>query len=108
GESYYELYYRNFEDPTNARPEPVVLASILTDAVNANLRVRGRVLLDRVNGVRINRMDDLVKAFETTTNDFDLIEFLPHESFETLDRAEVAKANTRILKTYGIAKDRRL
>lgn len=108
GESYYELYFRTFEDPTNARPEPVVLASILTDSVNANLRVRGRVLLDRVNGIRINRMEDLVRAFETTTNDFDLLEFLPHESFETLDRAEVAKANSRILKTYGIGKDRRL
>jgi hypothetical protein len=53
-------------------------------------------------------MEDLVKAFENTTNEFDLIEFLPHQSFESLDRGEVAKANSHILKTYGIARDRRL
>jgi S1-C subfamily serine protease len=108
GELYYELYYRSFETPAKARQEPIVLASVLTDAVNANLHVRGRALLDRVNGVKIDRMEDLVKAFESTTNEFDLIEFLPHQSFESLDRGEVAKANSHILKTYGIARDRRL
>ncbi|HZR21596.1 MAG TPA: trypsin-like peptidase domain-containing protein [Verrucomicrobiae bacterium] len=106
-ESYYELYYRKFEDPAKARPEPIVLASVLTDAVNANLRVRGRALLDKINGVKINRLEDVAQALESAT-DFDLLEFLPHSSFETLDHAEVAKANAHILKTYGIAKDRRL
>jgi len=76
--------------------------------VNANLRIRGRALVDRINGTRINQMEDVVKALENSTNDFDQIEFLPHHSFETLDHAEVSKANSRILKTYGIAKDRRL
>jgi S1-C subfamily serine protease len=108
GESFYELYYRKFEDPTNARPEPIVLASVLADSVNANLKIRGRVLLDRVNGIRIDRLEDVARAFETATNEYDLVEFLPHGSFEALDRSEVAKANSRILKTYGIAKDRRL
>jgi hypothetical protein len=108
GESYYELYYKKFEDPTNARPEPIVLASVLADSVNANLRIRGRALVDRINGTRINQMEDVVKALENSTNDFDLVEFLPHHSFETLDHAEVTKASSRILKTYGIAKDRRL
>ena len=108
GESYYELYYRKFEDPTNARPEPIVLASVLPDAVNANLRVRSRALLDKINGTRINQLEDVVKAFESSTNDFDQMEFLPHSSFETLDHREVAKANEQILKTYGIGKDRRL
>ena len=108
GESYYELYYKKFEDPTNARPEPIVLASVLADSVNANLRVRGRTLVDRINGTRVNQLEDVVKALENSTNDFDLLEFLPRDSFETLDHAEVTKANSRILKTYGISKDRRL
>lgn len=108
GEMYYELYYRNFEEPSKMRPEPIVLASVLTDSVNANLRIRGRALLDQVNGVKIQKLEDVVRAFETCTNDFDLLEFLPHHSFETLERSEVAKANSRILKTYGIAKDQRL
>jgi S1-C subfamily serine protease len=104
----YELFYRKFEDPAKTRREPVVLASVLADAVNANLRVRGRVLVDKINGVRIDQLEDVTRAFEASTNDFDFLEFLPHGTFETLDHAAVAQANSRILKTYGIGKDRRL
>jgi S1-C subfamily serine protease len=108
GEMYYELYYRSFEEPSKTRSEPIVLASVLADSVNANLRIRGRALVDQINGVRIEKLEDVVRAFETSTNNFDELEFLPHHSFETLERSEVAKANSRILKTYGIANDRRL
>jgi hypothetical protein len=108
GELYYELFYHRSEDPATARPEPVVLASILPDSANANFGVRGRAFVDRINGVRIERLEDVVKAFETSTNAYDVIEFLPHNGFETLERAEVAKANSRILETYGVAQDRRL
>ena len=107
-ESYYELYYRRYENPKNARPEPIVLASVLPDAVNANVAVRGRAMVDTVNGIRIDKLDDLVRAFEAGTNACDKIEFLPHHSSECLDRAEVQKANPAILKTYGLASDRRL
>ena len=104
----YELFYRKYENPATARPEPVVLASVLADAVNANVSVRGRAMVDRINGVRIEKLQDVVRAFESCTNAQDLIEFVPHQGFECLDRAEVAKANENILKTYGIASDRRL
>jgi S1-C subfamily serine protease len=107
-ESYYELYYRKYENPTNARPEPIVLASILADAVNANVTVRGRALLDQVNGVRIEKLEDVVRAVETNTNAFDNFEFFPHNGCESLDRTEVAKVNSKILKTYSVATDRRL
>ena len=65
-------------------------------------------MIDRINGVRIEKLEDVVRAFETGTNAQDVVEMLPHHNFECLDRAEVAKASDRILKTYGIAKDRRL
>jgi S1-C subfamily serine protease len=107
-EMYYELFYRRYEEPATVRPEPIVLATVLADAVNANVAVRGRAMVDKINGVRIDKLEDVVRAFEISTNAYDLIEFEPHESLECLDRAEVAKANPRILKTYGIADDRRL
>jgi S1-C subfamily serine protease len=107
-ELFYELYYRRYESPATARPEPVVLASILADAVNANVVARGRLLVDKINGIRIEKLEDAVRAFETNTNAFDTLEFLPNHTIECLDRAEVARANAKILKTYGIAKDRRL
>ncbi len=107
-ELYYELYYRRLEQPSKARPEPVVLASVLADAVNADVSNRGRSLVDTINGVRIEKLEDAIRAFETNTNAYDVISFLPTHNVETLERAEVEKANSRILKTYGVTKDRRL
>jgi hypothetical protein len=108
GELYYELFYRRQEDPAHARVEPIVLATVLADAVNANVETRGRAFVDRVNGIRIEKLEDVVRGFERNTNAYDVVEFLPHNGLECVERAEVAKANDRILKTYNIAKDRRL
>jgi S1-C subfamily serine protease len=108
GELYYELYFRRHESPETARPEPVVLAAVLADAVNANVSLRGRALVDQINGKRIEKLEDVVRAFETNTNSCEVLEFLPNHIIECLDRNETAKANAAILQTYGIAKDRRL
>lgn len=104
----YELFFRSREDPSSAREEPVVLSSVLSDAVNANFSVRGRMLVDRINGIRIEKLDDVIRAFETSTNAQDVIEFGKHRSIESLDHAEATRANANILKTYGIPKDRHL
>jgi hypothetical protein len=105
---FYELRFRRYESPETARSEPVVLAAVLPDAVNANVLARGRDILDRVNGRRIDKLEDVITAFETNTNAFDVIEFIPRDQQEVLERADVATANPRILKTYSISKDRRL
>jgi S1-C subfamily serine protease len=105
---YYELFYRRREKPASARPEPVVLASVLADAVNANFGMRGRGLVDKINGVRIEKLEDAVRAFEANTNAYDVIEFAPNHGYECLDRSQAVAANARILKTYGLASDRRL
>ena len=104
----YELYYHPQENPQTARPEPVVLAALLPDPVNATFQARGRVMVDRVNGQRIGRLNDLVQAFANNPKAQDVIEFLPDHHLEALDRAEVAKVQADILKTYGVASDRRL
>jgi hypothetical protein len=69
---------------------------------------RGRLLVDRINGVRINKLEDVLRAFEKHTGTYDTVEFVPHDYFECLERAEVAKANPRIMKNYNIPADRRL
>jgi hypothetical protein len=66
------------------------------------------VLVDRINGQRIDKLEDVIHAFETSTNAEDLVEFQPHHNLECLNHAEATKANTNILATYGIARDRRL
>ena len=105
---FYELYYHRLEHPETVRKEPIVIATVLASAVNANVAIRARSLVDKINGVRIEKLDDAIAAFEKGTNTFDMIEFLPHANIECLDHAEAEKANGAILKTYGLASDRRL
>jgi S1-C subfamily serine protease len=104
----YELYYRRHEDPAKTRKEPVLLASVLADEANANVLSRGRMLVDTINGVRINQLEDVIRAFDGNTNHFDTIQFMPSEMMESLDREEVARATPRILNTHGVPSDRRL
>jgi hypothetical protein len=80
----------------------------LSDAVNANFSIRGRVLVDRINGIRIEKMADVIRAFETSTNAQDVIELGKRRLIECLDHAEAVRANPTILKTYGIPQDRHL
>jgi len=107
-EIVYELYYRRSESPKTARTEPVVLASTLAHPVNANVKIAARALVDRINGVRIDNLEDVVRAFGSATNTHHVMEFLPNNAFETLDRKEAEAAHAKILETYGVPKDRRL
>jgi S1-C subfamily serine protease len=104
----YELHYRRQEQPQTVRPEPIVLATVLSHPVNANFGVRGHALLDKINGVRIEKLADVIRAFESASGPQHAIEFLPEHNLECLERAEAENARAEILKTYGIANDRRL
>jgi S1-C subfamily serine protease len=104
----YELFYRRQEKPDTWRPEPVVLAAILSHPVNANWTIRAKTLVDSVNGVRIEKMDDLIQAFAHPAAAYDMIQFTTQHSFECLNHAEAVQATPDILKTYGVSSDRRL
>ena len=104
----YELYYRRNESPETARPEPIVLASTLAHPVNANFKISHHALVDRINGIRVDKLEDAVRAFESATNTHHVIEFVPNHAFETLNRLDAGAAHAEILKTYGVPKDRRL
>jgi len=104
----YELLYRSREEPESAREEPIVLSSILGNAVNANFTTRGHTLVDRINDIRIEKLEDVIRAFETSTNAYDVIVYGPRGVFDSLDHAAAARANPQILETYGVPRDRRL
>jgi S1-C subfamily serine protease len=107
-EIVYELYYRRHEDPDSARPEPVVLSSTLGHPANVNVRIGGRALIDRIIGLRIERLDDVARAFDSATNTHHVLEFLPNRALETLNRADADRAHPEILKSYSVPQDRRL
>ena len=48
--------------------------------MNANLRIQGRALIDKINGVRIEKLDDVIRAFESGKDAQHLIEFFPKGS----------------------------
>jgi S1-C subfamily serine protease len=104
----YELIYRHLEKPKEWRPQPVVLASILESPVNANFSTRGQAMVDKINGVRIERLSDVPKAFAAATGPDSIIEFLPDHHFEVINNDEAQKATQQILDTYSVPAQSRL
>ncbi len=107
-ELVYQLFYQRQENPERARKEPVVLGGLLAHPVNANFSVRSRALVDKINGIRIDSLEDVVRAIAEGKGDQHVIEFISRQGFECLDRKEAAAAHEEILKTYGVPNDRRL
>ena len=104
----YEMVYRHTEDPKHWRPEPVILASILDHSVNANITTRGQAMVDKINGIRIEKMSDVPKAFAATNGADAIIEFLPDHHFEVIRKDDAEKANPDILETYRVPAQSRL
>lgn len=104
----YELFYRRNEKPETMRTEPIVLSSVLQSAVNANLSVAPGQLINKINGRKIDKLEDVITAFENNRDEHHILEFGDKGSFETLNRAEADEANPGILRLYGIPSDRRL
>lgn len=107
-ELIYELAYRHVEDPKHWRPQPVVLASILDHSVNANLTTRGQAMVDKINGMPINQLSDVPKAFAAGSGPDAIIEFLPDHHFEVIRKDDAEKANPEILSTYSVPAQSRL
>jgi S1-C subfamily serine protease len=107
-ELIYELAYRHLEDPKAWRPEPVVLASILDHPVNANFATRGQAMVDKINGIKIEQLSDVPKAFAAAKGGESIIEFLPNHHFEVIRTADAEKANPAILNTYSVPAQSRL
>ena len=103
----YELSYRRNEAPETVREEPVVLAATLAHPVNADLRAASRALVDQINGVKIGKLEDAIRAFEENDKPQHIIRFAS-KTIECLDTAKANEARETILKTYGIPNDRRL
>ncbi len=105
---HYALYYQPYEQPEERRQESVVLDRILPHPVNADLKLHEKSLVDRVNGIRIESLADLPRAFEVEAGAFHVIEFLDTGRFAVIDREEARIAHPGIANAYGLLSDRRL
>jgi len=103
----FEAQYRLIEDPQNLRREPVVLMRRLDHPVNADLAWFKNLLIDRVNGKRIECLEDLIEAFEKHDGKYHVLEYGYRDRFGVLDREAADRAHREIMKRYGVTRDRR-
>jgi hypothetical protein len=106
----FRLSYATKEPPRPDKYSYVVLSMILPDPVNIGYQDARFLLVETLNGQRINTLRDLIAAKDKAQNGFHLLEFKEGDSLKrlVLDATEVDAATERALKNYGIPKDRSL
>ena len=65
-----------------------------------NFTIRGPALVDKINGVRIEKLEDAIKAIESATTAQHIVEFMPHRTSNasTARRLEGQCANSEDLR----------
>lgn len=82
----------------------VVLSGVLPDDFNLGYEGLRYLLLDEINGQKINKLDDVVVALEKPDGEFHRVQFMSDERVihMVLDAAEMEAATNRILQNYRI------
>ena len=97
-------YYRN-ESPTKERPALVLLSQVLPDPYNIGYQDQRYLVVDKVNGQQVSRLQELRRALEKPVSGFHIIEFAQSDSLRriVLSAGETEQdATARVLKRYGI------
>lgn len=104
----FHLSYAARAESTPAQPSRVVLSMVLPDPVNLGYQEFRMLIVEKLNGKKISRLEDLIAAKNEPKDGFHLIEFQKGDSLQrmVLDAAETDAATQRVLERYGIQKDR--
>ena len=100
--------FREAEQPESADREVVVLTRILPHPANAQMTFGGPVVVERINGVTLRGLADVLPAFGGSDERFHRLEFEGAAGIEALDREKSDAAHPEILKQYAIPRDRNL
>lgn len=90
-------------NPRADREEWVVMSKTLPAPINTKLNVKGNGLVDKINGTRIERLEDVRQVFSSTAETF-RIEYT-NGAVDIIDRKQAEEQQPQILKLYGIGKD---
>ncbi len=102
---YYYNYY--FHDAIyRNKPSIVVLSRVLSAPVNQYYADYRDEVVRKINGRPIHSISDLAAAFQNASGRFQVIEFIGDSPPIVLDAEAVERENPRILKRYGIGRDR--
>ena len=94
-------------EPEAELREPVVLTRVLPDRVNARLSYTSNMIVDKVNGRRIDGLAELAAALEQQVPRH-VLEYSIPGSIDVLDAEEARRRHPEILTLYGLSKDRNL
>lgn len=84
------------------RKEYVVLSEILSDEVNAYLDGFKRQAVESVNGIEINELRDLDRAFAADVDGFWVVKFLFNDSPMIVDAVKARQRHKLILEKYDV------
>lgn len=106
----FRLAFYNQEEPSSERPALVFLSAILPDPCNLGYQDHRFLVLDKVNGQKVNRLPDLARALQKPSAGYHLFEFRSGETVRrlVLDAQQTETAAQRIMPRYGLGKDRML
>ena len=107
-DTLYELMFTRYVGGEAMRQRPVVLSTILSHEINADITIRNRSILDEVNGRRIESMQDLVEAIDSNEQEFHQLSFIQGRRMEALNREAADQATDEVLQTYRVPNDRRI
>jgi hypothetical protein len=105
--SPFRLYYYSEQQPSPERPSLVILSQVLPDPYNIGYQEQRYLVVDKVNGQRINRLSDLREALKHAQDGYHIIDFVRSDSLSRMVIAsgeEESQATARVVKRYGITK----
>ncbi|MBW2270448.1 MAG: trypsin-like peptidase domain-containing protein [Deltaproteobacteria bacterium] len=104
----YEFFHRFMDEPESMQREPVLLLRRLDHPANANMAWHRNLIVDKVNGQTIDRLEDVIEAIETNQQTHHEFEFEYFGRFGVLERDAAERGHAEVLERYAVPEDRRL
>lgn len=100
------IHYKG-QPPTKERPGLVVLSVVLPDPYNIGYQSYRFLVVDKINGQRINRIDQIEEAFTKAEDGYHIIEFEQGEPVTkiVLDADQLDTATQRVMRRYRLARN---
>lgn len=101
----YDYLLNHAFDPTEQRKQIVILSYILPANINLGYHNLGQLVVDSINGMKINSIKDVPEALSLNPESkFHVIEFEMEQPAIVLDRSQLDSAGISIAQNYGIDK----
>jgi hypothetical protein len=106
----FQLAYLKQAVPDDEREAIVILSMVLPDQFNVGYQSVRNLIVHEVNGEKIVRLKDIEEALKHPEDGYHIIKFSEGDSPGRiiLDAEEMDRATQRIIRQYGIEKDRHI